>query len=761
MNQRQSTADSSTNRIAWTAGVVALACAAFACSRGAGAAAQGGRPDGGAGVAATAGRDATGFSPGADAGGAAGSSAAGADGGLRSDGPIDEATPDDRDSSNDAAAAGTTYEAEDAFFTGAVVVETTPAGSSGTGVVGGWRAPADGIVFTVAIAGGGPTRCRLRYRSTGGPTSLAIRLNGDAFGATTLAPSDALASHDDTLPLRAGLNTIGYTATDAASGFAVDALIVEDAGALAARGATMPFITYEAEDGRTNGALVGPGRTFGTVAAEASQRRAVRLETDGAYLEQTSTAPANAIVVRFSMPDAPTGGGLPGRLAVYVGPEKRATIALSSTYAWVYGGYPYGNDPAQGAPHRYFDEARATIGDVPAGAVVRLQREPGDAVPDYVVDLFELEQIPLPYTAPPGALSIDSYGATAGDGSDDAAAMRAAIAAAKAQGKPVWIPRGDYSLNSRVDVAGVTVRGAGPWYSVLHGSNGKGGFNGTGAGTVLADFAMFGDVTYRDDANFDAGLDGTLGPGSLVQNVWFEHTKVGIWTIGGDTALIVGCRIRDTFADGINLTRGTQRTRVEQVSVRNTGDDGIALWSTGSPDTGNIVRFSTVTLPMLANGIALYGGTDNAATDDIVADTVVAAAGIAVSTRAEFGPLPFAGTTRLERNTLTRTGGYEPNWMTAFGGLWIFADASALSGLTVREVQVLDSTFQGLLISGSQRVDAAGFERVDIQGAGEAGIQIASPGTGTFTSVKVSGAAKPSSVSAAFTATKDPASTGW
>jgi len=664
----------------------------------------------------------------------------------------------------DAGASLTAYEAEDAFLMGALQVQTTPVGFSGRGVVNGWTNSGDGLVFTVNVASAGRTRCSLRYRNPGSAVAmLLVSVNGEPAGTSALPAAEGYITHDDQIDLRVGLNTIAYTVgASAAPNVAVDALQVAGDAALAARGATVPYTTYEAEDGRTNGAVIGPDRTYGTPAAEASQRKAIRLEADGAFVELTSAYPANAVVVRFSMPDAPGGGGTKGALDVYVGQEKRTTLALTSKYAWVYGGYPYGNDPGQGSPHRYFDEVRASIGDVPAGATVRFQRQPGDQAPYYLVDLIELETAPAPYTAPPGALSIDSYGATSGDSTDDTSALKAAIADAKAHGKDVWIPAGDYSLFSRVDVAGVTIRGAGPWHSVLHGSNGKGGFNGTGPQVRLIDFALFGDVSYRDDANFDAGVDGTLGPGSLIQNVWLEHTKVGIWTIAGNTALIVGCRIRDTFADGINLTNGTRRSMIEHVAIRNTGDDGIALWSTGTADASNVVRFASVSLPMLANGVALYGGSDNSVTDVVVADTVVASAGIAVSTRAEFSPLPFSGTTNVARGTLLRTGGYEPNWKTAFGGLWIFADGSALGpGLSVQDLDVLDSTYQGLLISGTKRVDGAQLARVRIDGASQVGIEIGSAGSGTFDAVTVSRAVPASMIAPGFDVTKDATSTGW
>jgi len=68
---------------------------------------------------------------------------------------------------------------------------------------------------------------------------------------------------------------------------------------------------------------------------------------------------------------------------------------------------------------------------------------------------------------------------------------------------------------------------------------------------------------------------------------------------------------------------------IEKTFVRNTGDDGIALWSeegrlgAAGADHDNVMRFDTVELPILANGVAFYGGRDNSVTDSVVADTLI------------------------------------------------------------------------------------------------------------------------------------------
>ena len=60
----------------------------------------------------------------------------------------------------------------------------------------------------------------------------------------------------------------------------------------------------EAENAVSHGRIVGPDRSFGTLAAEASGRRAVLLENARDFVEFTLAKSANALTVRFAVPDA-------------------------------------------------------------------------------------------------------------------------------------------------------------------------------------------------------------------------------------------------------------------------------------------------------------------------------------------------------------------------------------------------------------------------------------------------------------------------
>ena len=91
-----------------------------------------------------------------------------------------------------------------------------------------------------------------------------------------------------------------------------------------------PFVEQEAENATTTGTVIGPDRGAYTLPAEASGRTAVQL-TPGQYVEFTLPKAANAITVRYSIPDAPTGGGITAPLAVKVGndqPHDDADLAV-------------------------------------------------------------------------------------------------------------------------------------------------------------------------------------------------------------------------------------------------------------------------------------------------------------------------------------------------------------------------------------------------------------------------------------------------
>ena len=69
-------------------------------------------------------------------------------------------------------------------------------------------------------------------------------------------------------------------------------------------GADMPWTTYEAEAMKSTGLVLGPKYDPNRVETEASGQKCVQLVAAGEFVEFSAAADANALVIRYSLPDA-------------------------------------------------------------------------------------------------------------------------------------------------------------------------------------------------------------------------------------------------------------------------------------------------------------------------------------------------------------------------------------------------------------------------------------------------------------------------
>ncbi len=528
------------------------------------------------------------------------------------------------------------------------------------------------------------------------------------------------------------------------------------------RGATLPYLEYQAEDGDTNGTRIGPSRTLGDLASEASQRRAVRLDAAGQYVRITSKAAANSIVVRYSIPDKGDGPDSWNTLSVFVNGSMRAKLQVTSRYSWTYGelGNKNPNDPAQGNPHHFYDEARALIGDVPAGAVVSVQKEASDTAAWYVVDLVDLELVAPPLPQPANFMSITECGATPDDATDDQPAIQQCIDAARGQRKGLYIPKGTFrSIAKPLSVDNLTIRGAGMWYSNIAGFNAR--LDCYGNACKYYDFAVTGDTILRDDTSPESAFSGVTGTGTLLENIWAEHSKTGYWVGPNASGLTIRySRFRNLYADGVNLWKGTSNSVVEQTHFRNTGDDAFASWSPddGAACTNNVARFNTVQLPWMANCFGLYGGNANHLEDNICED-VVQYPGILLAR--QFNSLPFQGSTQILRNSLVRAGG--PVHNDGQGAIKFHADQAAISGIVVQDLVVQDATFSGVHLQGPNRIDDLRLQNVTVSAPGTSGIRMNADAKGAATAngVVVTRGGMDDQTRGAFVWTREAGNSGW
>ncbi|HUN37863.1 MAG TPA: discoidin domain-containing protein [Trebonia sp.] len=461
------------------------------------------------------------------------------------------------------------------------------------------------------------------------------------------------------------------------------------------RGAAVPFTEYSSVGSSTNGAVIGPSDNLYTLPAEAVGRTAVTLSGAGKYVDFTLAKPANAVDLRYSIPDSADGSGLTTPLKVYVDGQQRPDLTLTSKYTWFYGSYPFTNNPADLDGHHMYDDVRTLLGrTLPAGTHVRFQIA-NPSIP-VTIDVADFQQVAPPVPQPRGSISVLSFGADPTGQKDSTTAIQNAISAGSAEGKAVYIPPGDFTVTAHLIVNNVTLTGAGEWYSILHG-NGVGVYGNLppnpSTNVHLSNFAIFGEITDRVDSADVNGIGGGLQD-STISNVWIQHVKAGIWMTGPFTNLkISNVRIQDTTADGINFDGGITSSSVTNTYIRNTGDDGLALWSSGAADAGDSFTHDTVVLPILANNFAIYGGHDNSITSDYGTDTITQGGGIQVGNR--FSSVPLSGTTTIANNTLVRTGVLDPNWKFGVGAIWFYAsDGEDMTGtINVSHNTILDSPY--------------------------------------------------------------------
>ncbi|MFJ8792564.1 discoidin domain-containing protein [Streptomyces sp. NPDC102462] len=516
-------------------------------------------------------------------------------------------------------------------------------------------------------------------------------------------------------------------AIGAAVALAAGMLVTLAPSAHAAAGATLPFTSVEAESATTTGTRIGPDHTQGTLASEASGRQAVRL-TSGQRVEFTVPRAANAMNLAYSVPD-----GQSGTLDVYVNGQKLAkTLTVTAKYSYIDTGWIPG-----AKTHHFFDNARLLLGqNVQAGDKVAVQST-GTQV---TVDVADFEQVAAAATQPNGSVSVTAKGADPSGNGDSTQAFRDAIAAA--QGGVVWIPPGDYRLTSSLGgVQNVTLQGAGSWHSVVHTSR----FidQSTSSGNVhIKDFAVIGEVTERVDSNPDNFVNGSLGPNSSVSGMWIQHVKVGLWLMGNNDNLVVeDNRILDTTADGLNLNGNAKGVRVRNNFLRNQGDDSLAMWSLYAPDTDSSFENNTISQPNLANGIAVYGGTNITVKNNLISDTNALGSGIAISNQKFLDPFsPLAGTITVDGNTLVRTGAMNPNWNHPMGALRVDSYDSAINAtVNITNTTITDSPYSAFeFVSGGGQgypVRGVTVDGATVRNTGTVVVQAEAQGAATFRNV--------------------------
>ena len=435
----------------------------------------------------------------------------------------------------------------------------------------------------------------------------------------------------------------------------VPALVPSAVAADEQYGATVPYTRYEAEEAsRSDGTTLERSDDLESTAIEASGQSYVALKDQDSSLDFTATSAANALDLRFTLPDHTSG-----RVDVRVNNETVTTLDLSSETAWQYvGGDHVYDEPGEGTKARFrFDEVHTLLGrQIQKDDHIQIVKV-GDDQNAYGIDFIELEQAAPAIERPEGAVSVADYqGAKPGDGVDDSDALIWAMNQAAATSKTVYIPAGTWEFGRKIglDHSGLTIQGAGMWHTNMRFTSDQAGgggfvFNRGVGGVTMTDFYVSSNLKSRfgEKAQYK-GFAGSAGANTRVANVWVEHFECGFW-MGDyvdasqmtytDGMVIENARIRNNFADGVNFAQGTANSTVRNSSVRGNGDDGLASWLSIDTSTNSQARVAeansfvgnTIELGWRASGIGIFGGKSHAIRDNLLVNNF-SGAGIRLNT---------------------------------------------------------------------------------------------------------------------------------
>jgi hypothetical protein len=519
------------------------------------------------------------------------------------------------------------------------------------------------------------------------------------------------------------------------------------------------YLRYEAEPQKcsTDGAILESTYDQRNIQSEASNQSAVQLVAKGSYVEWTNDRAADGMTIRFSLPDDSAGKGSTGNFVLYVDGDSVLTITLSSYWAWQYilksgNKYP-DNIPNVNTkfPRMRFDEMHYKLDkDIPQSSTFRLVKADDNTTP-YTIDFVELEKIPeaLIFDSIPDANKV-LY--TPANGK-----LPAFIS--QNTGKTIFLPEGKYEVDSRIEINGdgTKIIGAGMWRTEIYftaSSDDKGTFNKRGiessnSNITLQGFYLNTINNKRYYNNVDSygvgkGVMGSFGSNSTIKNLWIEHFECGGWIEAANNLNIQHCRLRNNYADGMNLAYGCKNSVVEHCSFRNNGDDDMASWSRGDGLCENIVfRYCSSENNWRASGLGFFGGKQNKAYNIVITDPMEA--GFRVT--CDFPGMPFSTDGFSEfYNISVHKGGVATGTVGISGDLWgnqqgaLHINSSSqydLVNIKIYSIDFYDSKNDAMFIgSGSRNITNLYLKDINVHGTGRYGIYFYNPkGTGAYCNI--------------------------
>ena len=533
---------------------------------------------------------------------------------------------------------------------------------------------------------------------------------------------------------------------------------VADEGDAFSRGyINRPYLRYEAEPDKcsTNATFLLPTDTYSQepVQAEASNNICVTLTSKNDKIEWIADKDADAMSIRFSLPDGNDGKGVQSTIALYINGSKISDINIDSFWAWQYiptgsstskhpDNVPGGNKFAR----MRFDEVYVKLPSaIKAGDTFTIVKDNDDSYP-CTIDFVELERLPE-------ATAFESLSEPKVKYEGDGSTLQTFINANP--GKTIFIPEGYYTIPRRlmINSDNTKIIGAGMWRTTLYFSadaSNRSTYSNRGIESyansiVLQGFTMNSAANMRylnnsESMGIGKGLQGSFGRNSIVRDIRIDHFECGAWIgdyggVASDGLLIENCRFRNNYADGVNLCSGTINAKVTNCSFRNNGDDDMASWSTGHFTANNEFSYCTAEHNWRASSLGFFGGRGNKAHHIAITDGLENGARVT----ADFEGTGFAANAWIEMTDIyiSRcgtpagsqgvTGDLWGNWQPAFR---IQAGYHYdINNLKVERVSIKDSRHHALSITtnGNKKINNLELHDIHVDGTPDSawGIHIA------------------------------------
>lgn len=425
-----------------------------------------------------------------------------------------------------------------------------------------------------------------------------------------------------------------------------------------AAGASVPFKTFYPSN-----FVLGNGATLITTTdaarpnlrAESIEHAYARLSNTPDYVQVTVpassglyVAPINRVTVRYSVrfADSQNHNGS-WTLSIHANNggtyHKVGTLTLKTRFIHVLEGANSEFRPAPAGTSetllkRWWEEATAVLTEeVPSGCGLRLRVDSTDLATDYFIDAIDLERAPSPAAKPTGAVDITAHGAVAGDGVDDAPAIRAALVAARAGNRTVWIPpsASPFEVDGQILLvaadAGVEILGAGYWHSKLirragagettprHIFNLQAGANNIELHDLKLDFDFAGrrlSLNERVGHHVYSIGESPAPTGLEMHHLWITHGSTPLWWDGHNGNLHHN-RVHNTYADGFHMHNRAANNLITHNHLRGNGDDGLPnVVDAGTGGHDNTYSFNTVEGLYFGRGVAIIGGRNATISDN-------------------------------------------------------------------------------------------------------------------------------------------------